>query len=366
MGIRKRLLPVVKQWASVMMLTLTIDPKLFGSPEEAFRYVKEHRCVPRLIRRLASAGFLNSKQFFAVIEWQKNGMPHFHVLVEAEFVPHKELAKAWGRFRPKSASKWEGTYEEDQLKGMAPEFGHVRFSRKRSHGGKQFASPEHAANYATKYLTKHPEEGYPDWVLDFEGQIKRFSTSHGLLKPQGETTASNNEQEKEQPKREPMHAGTCFCDECRQGRADEERRRRRPNRTIRERLHDCSTQTVLRRVIFHKGEKGPQRIGCEFDRILPLTWDKVREMFDQPDEVPKFFLSDGEARWIGRFTRKLESVVGGGVNPGDVARFTEFDEWNAQIGVYDDEATRGSNSAWRAVHGAGNQASPVAERICVA
>ncbi len=42
---RRRLIPVLQGFKALMMLTLTIDPKLFASPSEAYRYVRRRRCV---------------------------------------------------------------------------------------------------------------------------------------------------------------------------------------------------------------------------------------------------------------------------------------------------------------------------------
>ncbi len=34
--------------------------------------------------------------------------------------------------------------------------------------------------YASKYLTKYPENGFPDWVMDATYRIRRYSTSRGF------------------------------------------------------------------------------------------------------------------------------------------------------------------------------------------
>lgn len=165
LNLRRRLIPVLETFSSVMMLTLTVDPKLFGSPAEAFDYVRRNRLVARLVKGLFLRGELDSRRFFCVIEWQKNGMPHWHLLVESARVEFRVLKEVWDANRPTSAGPVEGD---------APGFGSVRFSKE------DFADCRHAALYATKYLIKHPRHGYPDWVLDSQTQIKRYSTSRGF------------------------------------------------------------------------------------------------------------------------------------------------------------------------------------------
>jgi hypothetical protein len=139
-----------------MMLTLSIDQELFGSPQEAYEHVGKKRKVSELVRKLHRDGVLISKRFTVTLEFQKNGWPHWHLLVESRFVPKHELQDAWG-------------------------LGHVWFSKR------DFDDASHAVNYATKYITKtakdQDEFWFPDWVLDYPGNVRRFSTSRGLCPP---------------------------------------------------------------------------------------------------------------------------------------------------------------------------------------
>ena len=99
--LREVITPVLKTFKGMLMLTLTVDPKLFDNPEQAYRYVREKRCVAELVRALHKAGHLYSRRFFYVVEWQKTTeMAHFHLLVESDFIPFSLLCSLWGRFRP--------------------------------------------------------------------------------------------------------------------------------------------------------------------------------------------------------------------------------------------------------------------------
>ena len=153
---RERLRPQVGQWESVMMLTLTIDQTKFDGPREAYEYVGKKRKISELIRKLHRDKVLITKRFTATLEFQKNGWPHWHLLVESRFVPKHDLQETWG-------------------------LGNCHFSKR------DFVDSSHAVNYATKYITKTSKEGdefwFPDWVLDYPGNIRRFSTSRGLCPP---------------------------------------------------------------------------------------------------------------------------------------------------------------------------------------
>ena len=74
-----------------------------------------------------------------------------------------------------------------------PLFGTVHFR------APKFANPVHAARYATKYLIKSPEHGFPEWVLAMgkDRRVRRYSTSKGFwrtppkLKSEPQRTRNN-------------------------------------------------------------------------------------------------------------------------------------------------------------------------------
>jgi len=230
--LRKKLIPVLSTFRNIQMWTFTIDPKLFDSPEQAFRYAKQRRAVSRTINRLHALGYLESNRWFCVVEWQKNGMPHFHVLLDSVSIPFNIVCDIWNAFRP----DWAGP-----VQGTRPGFGSIRFSALQHN----FDGPEHAAFYACKYLTKHPKCGYPSWVLDFKGRIRRYETSRGFW---GDSQAKVAIEERETPAKKVVkkvkHLDDCFCAECR----GDEPVKKRPQSTIRERIQKCRDDAVALRV----------------------------------------------------------------------------------------------------------------------
>ena len=161
---RERLRPAISRWKFVMMLTLTVDQdsevplkwSRYKSPRHAYESIGQKRRVAEMVKALHRDNWLRSRHFVNVIELQKNGWPHYHVLVESDYVPHAELSRRWGQ-------------------------GHVWFSKR------DFEDSSHAVNYVTKYITKtskdEDEFWFPDWVLDYPGNFRRFSTSRGLCPP---------------------------------------------------------------------------------------------------------------------------------------------------------------------------------------
>jgi hypothetical protein len=218
--LRQRLIPVIEKFSSVFMLTLTIDPELFGNdPGKAMEYVKDKRAISNMVRRLRRWGLLESDRYFAVVEWQfKSEMPHWHILVEAKHIPVEKVREAWNRNWP----EWEA-----RIALGRPGFGAVRFSAPR------FTSPAHAANYATKYLTKLPEHGFPAWVLDQKTRsIHRYSTSRGFWGQRSGDEEAADDVEAVEP--DPV-----------EGEAAEAEDEASEGRTIRQAVADCSTQTTI-------------------------------------------------------------------------------------------------------------------------
>lgn len=163
--LRAKLIDVVEGWRSPMMLTLTVDPQFFDSPEAALKWVNEQRAIARVMKWLGD--FLCSPHWFCVVEWHQNGWPHWHVLCDSDRIPIDKLRQAWGRFVPSQL--------RHLIRKKIASLGIVEFSN-----GGGFKNGKHAALYASKYLTKYPEHGFPNWVMQVTYRVRRYSTSRGF------------------------------------------------------------------------------------------------------------------------------------------------------------------------------------------
>lgn len=162
--LRHKLMPVLATFKHVMMLTLTVDPSLFTSPQQAYQYLTTQRCVARTMQDLRRLLNRDGLRYVAVLEFQKHTlMPHYHVLVETDYVPHEALGRLWGKHRPCEA----GPPDDSR-----PSFGFVSYTTY----GYQTADVTRAVEYAVKV----PEHGYPAWVLNLggpAGRVRRYATS---------------------------------------------------------------------------------------------------------------------------------------------------------------------------------------------
>lgn len=166
LDLRKRLEPILETFNGLLMVTFTVDPSLFIDAAEAYFYMRDRRCIARTIQDLDRAGYLHSRRYFYVVEWQKHTeQAHFHVLLDASYIPWQFLLDSWSKHRPETAGP---------VVPGRPAFGTVLVSKPRFSGG-----AAHAARYVTKYLTKTPEHGFPIWVLrmGMHTRIRRYSTS---------------------------------------------------------------------------------------------------------------------------------------------------------------------------------------------
>ena len=166
--LRERLIPVLATFKGLIMLSLTVDPELFPDPKTAYLYTMDKRCLSVLAQDLHRQNHLCTRRYFYVVEWQQNTeQAHYHVLYDAVFIPWDDALRAWDKNRPQEAGP---------IIGNRPAYGTVTFS------APKFANPLHAARYATKYLTKVPEYGFPAWVLDMgaDRRIRRYSANRGF------------------------------------------------------------------------------------------------------------------------------------------------------------------------------------------
>ena len=282
--LRDRLVEVLESFQSLQMWTFTIDPLLFESPELAFEHVRKKRSLSELVRALKKRHHLISKRYFYVLEWQKiTEMPHWHMLLETKHLPFEFACMVWNRNRPKELGPPEGE---------RPGFGSVRFS------APIFSNHEHAANYATKYLIKHPDHGYPDWVLDMKGRVHRYGASRGFWRFVNETQKRRNHFDSvNQEITCSMHNSDCACGNCRGVTSD--KKPRRNTSTIRERIKHCDTSCVVMKSELGLNSDGTfspveKYVGTVIDsykniraKMNPERYIDKRRIRLKPDEVPR-------------------------------------------------------------------------------
>lgn len=177
---RQALLARAPLFSTPLLLTFTIDPKRFESAQQAHEVVSAGGFIRRLMK------FLGIRYWVWVMEFQRNGWPHWHVLVDvSERGPlgPGDLRRVWRLWR----DEW----------GL----GGLDVQKRRE----AFASPEHAVMYVTKYLMKPPKHGFPEWFLrgkrrrlvgasKFVGALTR-SRGDGLVQPEVDGEESRDRQD---------------------------------------------------------------------------------------------------------------------------------------------------------------------------
>jgi len=128
-------------WREPAILTLTVDRACFASPQDAHGKISGGKFIPRLMR------MLGVRLWMWCLEFQQatgEGWPHWHLLVDLADLPGRriDLKRAW--------TLWRDTWH----------LGGLDLSTK-----KTGMTSAHALNYITKYLTKFPDGGFPEWVL---------------------------------------------------------------------------------------------------------------------------------------------------------------------------------------------------------
>ena len=158
---REKLRPYVKDFPRVSMITLTLDRNLFSSAKQAYELVQnEKKSIGELVKKMKRDGVIEDGRFFYAIEFHKDGYVHWHLAVIPTEKWHGRLNDKrmnGGKMYLAEAWKW-GYAHEKTVKGLTPEY---------------------AMNYLTKYVMKVDVEP-PEWVLNWEGNFRKFSTSRGL------------------------------------------------------------------------------------------------------------------------------------------------------------------------------------------
>jgi hypothetical protein len=119
-------------------LTLTLDPDRAGSPEHSVEYIRK---AWNKFRTYLARKFGARVQFIAVLELQKSGMAHLHVLID-RYIPKDWLDNAWNAVG--GGFTWA-----------------------------KFVDVHRVSGYLTKYLTK-------EMFTAVASKKKRISTSRGI------------------------------------------------------------------------------------------------------------------------------------------------------------------------------------------
>jgi hypothetical protein len=170
---------------------------------------------------LHKAGYLYSRRWFVVIEWQGNGFPHWHLLLDATWIPFGAITDTWDKFRP----PWLPPPE-----GVRPPMGCCRFTASKFDAGGAL----HAARYVAKYVSKFPADGFPEWVTARKN-IRRFSTSRGFWSAPVDWSSEEEEISAIAAR------DTDGQDEAEEAGAVQEEAHRGEGRSIRERVAACCT-----------------------------------------------------------------------------------------------------------------------------
>ena len=178
LSVRDDLQRELRYFKSPYFLTFTLDRQLFPEgPEFAFQYIQKKRAVAELVKELRRLGYLNDSRHFCVIEFQTktgDGWPHWHVVVDADFIPFEKLCNLWAQ-KGWSDARWGK--RPPFVRGARPVLGSVQFRAKGKNDSARIVS------YLTGYMTKAPApsqnfpRGWPAWVLDREVAIRRWSCS---------------------------------------------------------------------------------------------------------------------------------------------------------------------------------------------
>lgn len=163
--LRRQLIESEWKWQSCkpVMVTLTLNPELFDGPREGLDHVRKTGAISKFVKRLRR--YMASGLYFAVIEYHVSGWPHWHMMLDADYIPYNAIRDAWHALGPKGR---EWTHNPHGIVDVR--------------SPKKFRSKQHRFNYLCKYVTKVPKQGFPDWLLDAPDLIfKRYTSSHGLF-----------------------------------------------------------------------------------------------------------------------------------------------------------------------------------------
>ena len=223
----QRCVPAIANFKNILMLTLTLNRDLFPDAQSAYGYLKSKRCVGEVMRKLYRSKHpqirMHSKKYLQVLEWQADGWPHFHLAVDASYIPFEELSRLWNSLAP----------PQDQADSCSPLLLGYTWVSKEVYSS---YCADGTARKLLKYITQ-PDHSVPQWVLDAPFSVRMYETSRGLFVNPSAPARLNK------PRR----------------RDAKLRAKRSPSKPLRDRLAKCGTSCHLLQVSQSASEGSPKQ-----------------------------------------------------------------------------------------------------------
>jgi len=143
-------------WRFVRHITLTIDPKKYPDPEQAYLEVREKKSIAQLVHNLTRTKGRKVERWVWLLEFHRSGHPHWHCFFEVEhegragMITGEALRQYWGY----GAVHEDYMRNEKHWQAFSTYFGkHGYFSKDKAHQAR-----------------------LPEWALSYQTPIRRFGS----------------------------------------------------------------------------------------------------------------------------------------------------------------------------------------------
>ena len=214
--------PVLRQWHACQHLVLTLDPKLFPGPAEAFHYVQAKHVISEFLRSVRRQFGLSGACHWRALHFQQNGFPHWHFLVHADHLPLDEVQRRWDARSPAKGQSFGGVFVDPvgtSASAADPDFwSFPKYEPSPAHPGLnlppvELRTPDQHLWALISYILQDYESGrrrfIPDWVWNYPDRVQRILHGHGLLPTSAKKTLPPGRgRRKQQPVRKPRKQRT--------------------------------------------------------------------------------------------------------------------------------------------------------------
>ena len=193
--VQKQVFDVLRHWGPCHHVTLTLDPKLFSDPVEAFEHIRHKHAISELFKSLRRKRLVVDHGYWGALHFHQNGWPHWHFIVQADYLLEHHVQSSWNNYSPSKGRSMGNVCvvpvgQSISSSAVPNPSSFTPYEPSPAHPGLDLP-PLHLRtreqdllaliSYVLQDYWEHRRDDLPEWIWDHPDRIQRILHGHGLF-----------------------------------------------------------------------------------------------------------------------------------------------------------------------------------------